>query len=233
VEGQVAAGKGVDCALVGFDDTASATLSDRLGAGGTTLCLAETLEGSATAGITVWNIPSDLSGEVVAQALTASEGCVLCVAPPALGAGFCLKNGAADAITRPWQVDELLARTERLIARPQGARTITYGAVTVCLRTGEVSGRPVASGNDHVDGMSLRASELNVLRYLARAKERYVPIEELQARALGATGDGTAVRFHIKELRRKLGPGVIQTRRGFGYRLTEAPSNDSRGLISR
>lgn len=214
---------GVDCILVGFRDAARAVLSQRLGLNGNRLGLAETLERaslSGTASLMLWNIPNHLDRPTVAQALTATTACVLCVAPRGVGAAFCLKNGAADAMTRPGEVDEILARTERLLAKLGPTESITLGGVTVCLATGQVQRCSTADARGGSAEGSLRAAELCVLRYLAQAQEAYVPIQEIQTRALGAAGDGTAVRFHVKELRRKLGPGVIRTRRGFGYRLS-------------
>jgi DNA-binding response OmpR family regulator len=90
--------------------------------------------------------------------------------------------------------------------------------VSISLGTGELlqtSAQPQAARP------RLRAAELKVLRYLALQAERYVSAAELQESVLRTSGNGTAVRFHIKELRRKLGKTLIESRRGYGYRVRE------------
>ena len=57
---------------------------------------------------------------------------------------------------------------------------------------------------------------------LALLEDRPRPLSraDIQARSGNRVGDGNAVEVHVHHLRRKLGPAVIQTVRGVGYRMT-------------
>jgi DNA-binding response OmpR family regulator len=62
-----------------------------------------------------------------------------------------------------------------------------------------------------------------VFEYLAAHSDRFVTAEELQHEVLGTHGDGSAIRYHVSQLRRRLGcRAVIETRPKFGYRLDDA-----------
>ena len=69
--------------------------------------------------------------------------------------------------------------------------------------------------------INLSAKEFSLLEYLLRNKGKVVTKEQI----IGHVWDYDAeilpntVEVNIKNLRCKLGHGVIQTRRGFGYQL--------------
>lgn len=140
-----------------------------------------------------------------------------------------LEMGADDYITKPFDLDVLLARikaTLRRAARSVGARQqpqpvvvgsleIDPGAHTVTLR-----GEPV----------ELSPREFDLLLALAREAERVVPIDDLIARVWGAeyAGESQVVYVHIRWLREKLeedpgNPQRIITVRGVGYKLVVVP----------
>jgi len=74
-----------------------------------------------------------------------------------------------------------------------------------------------------IAGKQLRLSplEFRFLDYLAHQPDRAVPAGELAEHLYGVAdaSDSNAIEALVTRLRRKLGVGVIETRRGFGYAL--------------
>jgi two-component system OmpR family response regulator len=125
----------------------------------------------------------------------------------------------ADWITKPFDVEVLLARVHavlRRLADAPGNRVLRYADVELDQHTGEVrrAGEPVP----------LSPAELRLLRLLLRNPGRVLSHGEILAGVWGddpATGP-EAVDAHVRSLRRKLkrfGPPLIVTHRGFGYAL--------------
>jgi two-component system, OmpR family, response regulator VanR len=137
--------------------------------------------------------------------LTASSGVV---------DGFAL--GADDYLRKPFDFAELVARITAL-ARRDGR------PASPVLQRGEVTLDPLKrearrGGRD----LGLTPKELSVLRVLLEAGGGVVSHEELLVRAWDEHADpfSNAMRMVVMTLRRKLGdPPVIETVRGFGYRI--------------
>jgi two-component system OmpR family response regulator len=129
--------------------------------------------------------------------------------------------GADDYLSKPFQMEELLARLRGLIrrARQMPSSEIQSGALAIDSRTGRVT----VNG----DSIRLTALEFRVLSYLMHHRGRAVPQTELAEHiyAIDEERDSNTIEVFIARLRRKLGPGVIDTVRGFGYRIgsTEPP----------
>jgi two-component system OmpR family response regulator len=126
-----------------------------------------------------------------------------------------IDGGADDYLTKPFRVEELLARLRALIRRAagQGSAELRAGAVVLDTRGGRVTlgGVPV----------SLSAHEFRVLSYLMHHRGRVVPQSELSEHiyAQHLDRDSNTVEVFIARLRRKLGASLIQTVRGRGYRI--------------
>lgn len=126
--------------------------------------------------------------------------------------------GADDYMAKPFEMVELVSRVRALTRRAAGQATplLTVGRVVVDARTMQVS----------VDGraLDLSALEYRLLHYLALHADRVTSPGDLAEHVYGgAEGrDPNALEALITRLRRKTGPDVVETRRGFGYRLTAA-----------
>lgn len=130
-----------------------------------------------------------------------------------------LDRGADDYIVKPFQRDELLARLRAVVRRSRGH-------VTALLRWRDVELDP-AQQRVSRDGerIALGVFEYRTLLALMEAKGRTLTRDFLQGRLYGddeAVGSNT-VAVYIHQLRRKLGPEVILTVHGFGYRLGDEP----------
>ena len=127
-----------------------------------------------------------------------------------------IDGGADDYLTKPFQIEELLARLRALIRRASGQLTpaLRAGALVLDPRTCMVTleGQPV----------KLTAHELRVLSYLMHHRGRVVSQSELTEHIYAQTfdRDSNTLEVFIARLRRKLGPSTIETVRGVGYRIS-------------
>jgi DNA-binding response OmpR family regulator len=127
-----------------------------------------------------------------------------------------LDYGADDYLTKPFDYVVLLARLRALLRRPVAPRppVLTHGDVRLDPATREVT----VDGDD----AALSPREYELLEFLLRHPDRVITKTELLDRVWDARGvgyDPNTVEVYVGYLRRKLGPGVIETVRGAGYRL--------------
>ena len=126
-----------------------------------------------------------------------------------------LELGAADYVTKPFVLSELIARV--------GARVRDVGAALERAdRAGlvvDTDARSVDTGNGPV---RLTDREYRLVRHLKEHPGKAVSRQELLADVWGMWFDpGTnVVEVTIGRIRQKLGPEVIETVRGVGYRIS-------------
>ena len=126
-----------------------------------------------------------------------------------------IDSGADDYVSKPFRMEELLARLRALIRRASGhvAPMLRAGAVALDPR----SARVTVEGNP----VKLTSHEFRVLSYLMHHRGRVVSQAELIDHIYSGDldRDSNTVEVFIARLRRKLGPGAIETVRGLGYRI--------------
>jgi DNA-binding response OmpR family regulator len=133
-----------------------------------------------------------------------------------------LRSGADDYVTKPFDVDELLARIQALLRRSvsRALRSLTehrFADVYVDFLHGTV----VKGGA----ALNVSGRELHLLRHLIARRPHVVSREELLTEVWGyRSSDTRTVDVHVAAVRRKLEddqqqPRHIVTERGKGYRF--------------
>jgi two-component system, OmpR family, response regulator len=121
--------------------------------------------------------------------------------------------GADDYLPKPFRMEELLARLRALVRRAAGQASAVVQAGGLALDT-----RRMQVSRDGVP-VHLSPTEYRLVAYLMQHAGRVVPQLELteQLYAQDFERESNAVEVLIGRVRRKLGSGLIETRRGFGY----------------
>jgi two-component system OmpR family response regulator len=127
--------------------------------------------------------------------------------------------GADDYVTKPFHMEEVLARVRALIRRSTGhaSAELSCGPVTVDTSSSRVT----------VDGnvIKLTAQEFRLLSYMMHHQDKVCSRTELTEHIYDQDFDldSNTIEVFIGRLRKKLGVPIIHTKRGLGYQVT-APS---------
>jgi two-component system, OmpR family, response regulator len=124
-----------------------------------------------------------------------------------------LDLGADDYLPKPFAVSELVARLRALVRRAGGnpAPVLVVGDIKI-----DRAARLVYRENVPVE---LTAREYAILELMVRQRGTLVTRSAICEHIYSESSDvfSNVIDVHIAALRRKLGPAVIQTRRGQGY----------------
>jgi len=129
-------------------------------------------------------------------------------------------SGADDYVTKPFHIEEILARLRALVRRASGHATsdLVCGPVRVDTR----SGRVLVNG----EAVRLTSHEYRLMSYLMHHVGRIISRTELVEHLYDQDfdRDSNTIEVFVGRLRKKLGIDVIKTIRGLGYVL-EAPTS--------
>lgn len=133
--------------------------------------------------------------------------------------------GADDYVTKPFHMEEVLARVRALIRRSAGhaASRIVCGPLELDTRTSKVT----VNGNP----VKLTSHEFRLLSYLVHHQDKVLSRTELTEHLYDQDfdRDSNTIEVFIGRLRRKLGVDMIETVRGLGYRLSENTGGSEAG----
>lgn len=130
-----------------------------------------------------------------------------------------LNTGADDYMTKPFYVEELVARIHAVVRRSSDEQMSLLQAgelsLNVITREAKVAGTPV----------KLTAREFSLLEYMMRSPGRVYTRTQMLEHVWGYDFDPNTnlVDVHIQRLRKKVSPDkenpIIETIRGVGYRV--------------
>ncbi|MBT8198772.1 MAG: response regulator transcription factor [Acidimicrobiia bacterium] len=134
-------------------------------------------------------------------------------------------KGGDDYVTKPFSLEELVARVDAVLRRTAPTTPEEVPALTFAdLEMDDKAHRVSRSGQT----LDLAPTEFNLLRYFMLNPEQVLSKQQILDHVwhYDFEGDPNVVETYVSYLRKKteaLGPRLIHTVRGFGYVLREEP----------
>ncbi len=125
-----------------------------------------------------------------------------------------LKKGASDYLGKPFQFEELVARIEVLLRRPDnGAVLLTAGNIQLNLDSKQLM--------VNADSFDLTLTEFRLAKVLLSQPNKVFSKETLLERISDQNYDreSNIIEVYIRKLRKMMGKQAIETLRGLGYKL--------------
>ncbi|MCR2747267.1 response regulator transcription factor [Limnobacter parvus] len=126
--------------------------------------------------------------------------------------------GADDYVSKPFQIEELLARISAVLKRAVGTAPESLKAKGLLL---DETLQTVKVGNE--EPQQLTATEFRLLRYFMMHPGQPLSKTRLTEHVYeyDADKDSNVMEVYVNRLRKKIGPHWIQTRKGQGYVFSE------------
>lgn len=128
-----------------------------------------------------------------------------------------LRTGADDYVSKPFEIEEILARVEALIRRNAGhaASMLSCGNLHLDTSSGKITLES--------ETLSFTALEHRLLSYLIHHPERVISKTELTEHIYeyDTDRDSNTIEVLVNRVRNKIGANRILTHRGRGYQLTD------------
>ena len=129
-----------------------------------------------------------------------------------------IEAGADDYVTKPFRVEEVVARIRAIVRRSGGFASSRLQIDDLVLDT-----RTMQVSRDGVP-INLTPQEYKLLAYLAHQRGRVVSQMEITEHlyAQDFERESNSIEVLVGRVRRRLGSDIIKTKRGFGYYLGNA-----------
>ncbi|HPU14023.1 MAG TPA: response regulator transcription factor [Aeromicrobium sp.] len=139
-----------------------------------------------------------------------------------------LTAGGDDYVTKPFSLEEVVARLRGLLRRTVGLKAASASTLTVGDLELDEDSRDVTRGGELIE---LTATEFELLRFLMRNEKRVLSKSQILDRVWDYDfgGNENIVELYISYLRKKIDsdrPAMIHTKRGAGYVIKAAASQD-------